>query len=103
MENSSTTSTNRKSGKPASGTFSFVDSLVSSGKQALGGKGLQMGVHTLIGRTALKRLPPPLNFVVPMVVERVILKHGVNEGREMLLKGLRWVKKVTDEPATKPV
>lgn len=104
MENSSTTSTNKTGSKPASESYSFVNSLVASGKQALGGgKGLQMGVHTLIARTALKRLPPPLNFVVPMVVEKVILKHGVSEGREVLLKGLRWVKKVTDEPATKPV
>jgi hypothetical protein len=38
--------------------------------------------------------------VVPLIVKNVIVKHGVPEGRELLLKGLRWVKRNTDE---KPV
>jgi hypothetical protein len=99
MENTSTTSTSRKHKNSISDTFSFVKGLVSPGKQSLGG----MGVSALLARTALKRLPAPLNFVVPLVVEKVILKHGVPEGREILLKGLRWVKKATDEPDIKAV
>jgi hypothetical protein len=61
---------------------------------------MELGVGAVLARTALKRLPVPLNFIAPLVVERVLMKHGVEEGRELLLKGLRWVKNATDE---KPV
>lgn len=60
-----------------------------------------MGVNAILAKTALRRLPPPLNFVVPLVVKNVIVKHGVPEGRELLLKGLRWVKKNTEEKPVK--
>lgn len=71
--------------------------MLAAGAPGAAGQGLGIGVGAVLARTALKRLPAPLNFVVPMVVEKVILKHGVEEGRELLLKGLRWVKKATDE------
>ncbi|KAA0991628.1 hypothetical protein [Dyadobacter aurulentus] len=78
-------------------TVEYFKEMLAAGAPGAAGQGLGIGVGAVLARTALKRLPAPLNFVVPMVVEKVILKHGVEEGRELLLKGLRWVKKATDE------
>lgn len=86
--------------KPIENTVNFVKNMFLSGPQSTSGKGIEMGVNALLGRTLLKRLPPPLNIVVPLVVKNVIIKHGVPEGRELLLKGLKWVKKQTDEKPT---
>jgi hypothetical protein len=93
-----------KSGQTKSGvseTINYVKDFFSTGSQSAGQRGMQAGVSAMIARTALRRLPPPLNLIAPAVVEKIILKYGVEEGREILLKSLRWVKKVTDEePAT---
>jgi hypothetical protein len=79
------------------GTISYIKDLLTAGPQGATGKGMELGVGAVLARTALKRLPVPLNFIAPLVVERVLMKHGVEEGRELLLKGLRWVKNATDE------
>ena len=77
---------------------SYVKDLFSAtAPGGLAGKGIEMGVGAALAKTVLKRLPVPLNFIAPILVEKVILKHGVEEGREILLKGLRWIKKATDE------
>ncbi|GLU54815.1 hypothetical protein [Dyadobacter frigoris] len=73
------------------------DLFMVSAPGGLAGKGIEMGVGAALAKTVLKRLPVPLNFIAPIIIEKVILKHGVEEGREVLLKGLRWVKKATDE------
>lgn len=73
------------------------DLFMISAPGGLAGKGIEMGVGAALAKTVLKRLPVPLNFIAPIIVEKVILKHGVEEGREVLLKGLRWIKKATDE------
>lgn len=79
-------------------TFSYVkDLFMTSAPGGLTGKGVEMGVGAALAKTVLKRLPVPLNFIAPIIIEKVILKHGVEEGREVLLKGLRWVKKATDD------
>jgi hypothetical protein len=83
--------------KPIENTVNFVKKMFLSGPESTSGKGLEMGVNALLGKTVLRRLPPPLNYVVPLVVKNVIIKHGVPEGRELLLKGLKWVKKKTDD------
>lgn len=79
------------------GTINYIKELMTAGPEGLTGKGLELGVGAVLARTVLKRLPVPLNFIAPLVVEKVLMKHGVEEGRELLLKGLRWVKKATDE------
>jgi len=73
------------------------DLLQASAPGGVAGKGLELGVGAALSKTLLKRLPVPLNFIAPIIIEKVIVKHGVPEGREVLLKGLRWVKKMTDE------
>ena len=78
----------------------YVKNLLVSGPQGAAGKGLELGVGAILAKTVLKRLPVPFNYVVPFVAEKIIMKHGIESGREVLLTGLRWVKKVTDE---KPV
>jgi hypothetical protein len=83
-----------------SNTVNYIKDLLTAGPQGATGKGMELGIGAVLARTALKRLPVPLNFVAPMIAEKVIMKYGVEEGRELLLKGLRWVKKATDE---KPV
>ncbi|MCE7061180.1 hypothetical protein [Dyadobacter sp. CY343] len=97
MESNTDPSTDQKPKITVSNTVDYIKELLAAGPQSATGRGLELGVGAVLARTALKRLPAPLNFVVPMVVEKVILKHGVDEGRDLLLKGLRWVKKATDE------
>ncbi|TLU94514.1 hypothetical protein [Dyadobacter sediminis] len=74
--------------------------LFLEGSKGITGKGNASGIGAILTSTAFKGLPAPLRFLAPIVVEKVIIKHGVPQGRELLLKGLRWVKKATDE---KPV
>ena len=79
-------------------SFSYVKDLFTTpAPGGITGKGIEMGVGAALARTIGKRLPVPLNFIAPIIIEKVILKHGVEEGREVLLKGLKWVKKVTDD------
>jgi hypothetical protein len=61
------------------------------------GKGLEMGVGAVLAKTVLRRLPPPLNLFAPTIAEKVIMKYGVSSSREVLLRGLKWVKRATDE------
>ncbi|TDB65190.1 hypothetical protein [Arundinibacter roseus] len=75
----------------------FTNKLVGSGKKGLLGNGLQLGLNTLIGRTALRRLPMPLNILLPHVLENVAINYTQKNGRDWLIAGLKWVKKVTDE------
>ena len=96
MENSATSSTLRKAEAKGSGTIDFVKDLFATKSDGLVGQGVHSGIATL-SRTVLRRLPTPLNYVAPMVVEKLIIRHGIPAGTDVLLKGLRWVKKVTDE------
>ena len=80
----------------------YVRSLLTAGPEGAVGKGLELGLGAVLAKTVLKRLPVPFNFVAPYIAEKVIMKHGVDGGREILLKGLRWVKKVTDEDIETP-
>jgi hypothetical protein len=75
----------------------YVKELLTSGPDGVVGKGLELGVGAALAKTVLRRLPVPLNFIAPFLAEKVIMKHGVENGRELLLHGLRWVKKATDE------
>jgi len=79
---------------------SYLKDLFLEGSKGITGKGSVTGIGTILTNTAFKSLPAPLRLLAPIVVEKVIIKHGVPQGRELLLKGLRWVKKATDE---KPV
>lgn len=100
METELTISENNKPKSKVSNTVNYVKDLLAPSPQGMSGVGLEMGIGTVLARTALKRLPAPFNVVVPLAMEKVILKYGIPEGREILLRGLRWVKKATDE---KPV
>lgn len=73
------------------------DLLMVSAPGGVAGKGVELGVGAVLAKTVLKRLPVPFNFLAPVIIEKVLLKHGVEEGREVLLKGLRWVKAATDD------
>ena len=75
----------------------YAKQLLTAGPEGAVGKGIELGVGAALAKTVLRRLPAPLNFVVPYVAEKMIMKHGVEAGREVLLKGLKWVKKATDE------
>ncbi|GAB2776222.1 hypothetical protein GCM10027275_19210 [Rhabdobacter roseus] len=68
--------------------------------QGMVGKSVQVGVNALLGKTILRRLPIPLNFLVPHLVQNTILNYTHRHGDEWLLTGLRWLKEVTedDEP-----
>jgi hypothetical protein len=83
-----------------SGTVGYFKDLMAAGPAGVAGRGVEIGLGALLGRTALRRLPMPFNLIAPLLIEKVIMKHGVDEGRELLLKGLYWIKDATDE---KPV
>ncbi|CAG5004309.1 hypothetical protein DYBT9275_03344 [Dyadobacter sp. CECT 9275] len=85
---------------PLRNAFSYARDLFYAGPEGPAGKGLELGLSTVLGQTILRRLPVPFNVVAPFVAEKIIMKHGVEEGRNLLIKGLRWVKSVTEE---KPV
>lgn len=82
---------------------SYLKDLFTSGPDGALGKGVELGVGAILAKTLLKRLPPPFNFVAPIVVEKVIMKHGVEGGRAALITGLKWVKKVTDDTEDKTI
>lgn len=88
--------------KPSTGgAVNFIKELLVAGSAGNAtSTGLKWGVGTVLTKTVFRRLPAPLNFVVPIIAEKVITKETIDGGREILLKGLKWVKKVTDD---KPV
>lgn len=87
-----------KAEKPFLAVASYAKDLFSASVPGgVAGKGVEFGMGAILAKTALKRLPVPFNLIAPVIVEKVILKHGAEEGREILLKGLRWIKKVTDD------
>lgn len=78
-------------------TSDYMKDLLTSGPDGVVGKGVELGLGAVLANTVLRRLPVPLNFVAPFLAEKVIMKHGVENGRELLLNALRWVKKATDD------
>jgi hypothetical protein len=83
-------------------TVGYLKDLFMAGPDGPVGKGLELGVGAVLAKTILKRLPAPFNFLAPFVAEKVIMKHGVDGGRDVLLKGLKWIKKVTEEKEETP-
>jgi hypothetical protein len=75
----------------------YLKDILSQNSDQTARMGLELGVSALLAKTVLRRLPLPFNLLVPIVAEKIILKHGVDTGRDLLLKGLRWVKKRTDQ------
>ncbi|MCF0070395.1 hypothetical protein LZD49_07920 [Dyadobacter sp. CY261] len=85
-----------------SDTVDYFKDLMAAGPGGVAGRGAEIGLGAILARTALRRLPVPLNVVAPLLIEKVIMKYGVEEGRELLLKGLYWVKKATDDEPLQP-
>ena len=83
-------------------TVDYFKDLMAAGPDGIAGRSMEIGLGALLGRTALRRLPAPFNLIAPLLIEKVIMKHGVDEGRELLLKGLYWVKNATDEKPLQP-
>jgi hypothetical protein len=82
----------------------YVQDLLQTGIDGPVGKGVELGLGAVMARTMLHRLPVPLNIVAPFVAEKVILKYGVESGRDMLLKGLKWIQRMTEEkPRTQTI
>ncbi|MPR32752.1 hypothetical protein [Salmonirosea aquatica] len=75
----------------------LTNRMVGKGKKGLIGNGLQLGLNAVLATTALRSLPTPLNMILPQVIENAALNYTKKNGRDWLIKGLRWVKKVTDE------
>ncbi|WP_353717887.1 hypothetical protein [Dyadobacter sp. 676] len=85
-----------------SGTVGYFKDLMAAGPEGAAGRGMEIGLGALLGRTALRRLPAPFNLLAPLLIEKVIMKHGVEEGRELLLKGLYWVRNATEDKPLRP-
>lgn len=61
------------------------------------GNGLQLGLNAILAKTALRALPTPLNIILPHVIENVALNYTEKNGRDWLIKGLRWIKEITED------
>ncbi|NIJ53327.1 hypothetical protein [Dyadobacter arcticus] len=92
MKTEITTSANKKSDLTIADTIGQIRSFFAANPS----NGMQLGVSAL-SKTVMRRLPAPLNLIPAVAIEKVILNYAVPEGRELLLRGLRWVKKATDE------
>ena len=86
--------------RSSSGAGSFIKDFLAAGTGKAAHNGAKWGVGAVLTKTVFRRLPAPLNFVVPIIADRIITEQTIDGGREILLKGLRWIKKATDE---KPV
>jgi hypothetical protein len=95
MATALTTSANMKSDMSVPSTVNYVKDLFKN--KAQGMSGVEVGISSILSKTALKGLPAPLNVVVPLAAELVILRYAIPGGRNLLLKGLKWIKKATDE------
>jgi hypothetical protein len=73
----------------------------SKGKKGMMTTGIQMGVNAILGKTILKKLPTPLNIVLPHVIQNVAINYTKQNGRDWLIKGLRWIKDITEEKPEK--
>ena len=91
---------NTRVSKPKSsiknGAVGYISNFIEENSKGAASSSLEAGLSALT-KTALRRLPAPLNFVAPIIVEKVIIRYGIENGRELLIKGLKWVKKATDE------
>ncbi len=103
MERTDDAAKSQKVKETVSGTVDYFKDLMAAGPTGITGRGVEIGLGALLGRTVLRRLPAPFNLIAPLLIEKVIMKHGVEEGRELLLKGLYWVKNATDEKPLQPV
>ncbi|WP_025763943.1 hypothetical protein [Dyadobacter tibetensis] len=86
--------------KSKSSITGYAKGLMTAGPKNPVAQGLELSVSTILGKTLLRRLPVPLNFAVPLVTEKIIMKHGVPYGRDVLIKALKWVKQATEEKPT---
>lgn len=102
MEPTGVPTKSQKIKETVSETVDYFKDLMAAGPEGIAGRGMEIGLGALLGRTALRRLPTPFNLIAPLLIEKVIMKHGVEEGRELLLKGLYWIKNATDEKPLQP-
>ncbi|HEV7350505.1 hypothetical protein [Telluribacter sp.] len=75
----------------------FMGDLFKNRYQGLAAKGIQAGITAVLGKTVLKKLPTPLNFVVPHMLNNAIVNFTHRHGEKWLIMGLRWLKDVTEE------
>lgn len=97
MERIGAPTKSQKMKETVSETVDYFKELMAAGPDGIAGRSMEIGLGALLGRTALRRLPAPFNLIAPLLIEKFIMKHGVEEGRELLLRGLYWVKNATDE------
>lgn len=76
----------------------FMNKMAGKGPKGLLGNGIQLGFNAIMAKTALRRLPTPLNIIVPQILQNVVINYTQEHGRDWLIAGLRWVKRVTEEP-----
>ena len=78
---------------------SVASSMVKTkpGKKGAVGTGVQLGVNALLAKTVLKRLPFPFNLFLPHMVQNLAFNYVDKYGREYLIKGLEWVRDITEE------
>ncbi len=72
-----------------------------TGKKGAVGTGLQLGINALLAKTVLKRLPFPFNLFVPHMAQNLAFNYanefGRGYGRDLLIKGLEWVRDITED------
>ncbi|GAB3172369.1 hypothetical protein [Telluribacter humicola] len=77
-------------------TFLMGD-LFKNRYQGVMAKSIQAGVTAVMGKTVLRKLPTPLNYIVPHMINNAIVNYTNRHGEKWLIMGLRWLKDVTEE------
>lgn len=83
--------------QPLKKASTIANSLLVNKHQSIATKGVQMGVNALLAKTVLKKLPLPLNFILPYLAQNYASNYVYDHSEELMIKFLRFVKKITDE------
>ncbi|MFT4033135.1 MAG: hypothetical protein QM669_12000 [Siphonobacter sp.] len=86
---------------PARQVMHAISGMIAKPDRGFVQLGVARGVDLLLRQTPIGRAAWPIRFIIPFVVKRVASNYVNKTDRtEVLIKSLRWVKRVTDE---KPV
>jgi hypothetical protein len=83
--------------QPLKKAADVASNMIVNKHQGLASKGLQLGVNAIIAKTVLRRLPVPLNFILPYVAQNLVINYAHEHSEGLLVKFLKIVKHLTEE------
>lgn len=83
--------------KPLKNAAELVSNMVVSKHQGVVSKGIQLGVNAIVAKTVLRKLPLPLNFILPYILQNLATNYAHEHSEAVVVRFLKIVKKLTDE------